>query len=143
MVDRPDLAAMMHPLVRALMAAEEPVLEAHGLTMWGYTVLLALDGNPTRTQAALAERIGADKTRIIPTLDKLEADGFIDRYPDPDDRRVHLLALTEHGGEVKDATQEAIQTGEERWLVDLSDSDREVFLRVLHELARMAERWPE
>ncbi|WP_206325269.1 MULTISPECIES: MarR family winged helix-turn-helix transcriptional regulator [unclassified Streptomyces] len=62
---------MIVPLGRALMAAEWPVLDAHVLTMWAYAVLLHLDEAPIRTQAALAEAIGADKTRIIAVLDAL------------------------------------------------------------------------
>ncbi|OBA75654.1 MarR family transcriptional regulator [Mycobacterium sp. 1554424.7] len=132
---RPDLAAMMAPLVRELMAAEAPVLEAHGLSMWGYIVLSALDRSPVRSQAALADAIGADKTRIIPTLDDLQDRGYIERRPDPDDRRVRLLALTEAGRAAKDAAQEDIQRGEERWLGKLSADDRRVFLRVLRQLS--------
>jgi DNA-binding MarR family transcriptional regulator len=132
---RPDLAAMLTPLVRELIAAELPVLEAHGLSMWAYIVLLALDRSPMRSQAALAEAIGADKTRIIPTLDDLQARGYIERRPDPDDRRVRLLTLTESGRVAKDATQQAIQRGEERWLSKLSSADRRAFLRVLAQLS--------
>ena len=68
---RDDLAAMLHPLLRDLVAAELPILAAHDLSMWGYVVLNALDRSPVRTQTALAEAIGADKTRIIGTLDEL------------------------------------------------------------------------
>lgn len=125
----------MAPLVRELMAAEAPVLEAHGLSMWGYIVLSALDRSPVRSQAALADAIGADKTRIIPTLDDLQDRGYIERRPDPDDRRVRLLALTEAGRAAKDAAQEDIQRGEERWLGKLSADDRRVFLRVLRQLS--------
>ena len=131
---RPDLAAMLAPLVRELIAAELPVLKAHGLSMWGYSVLLALDHSSVRTQAALAETIGADKTRIIPTLDELQDKGYIERRPDPDDRRVRLLAITESGRAVKDAAQADIQRGEERWLGTLSANDRRVFLRALRQL---------
>ncbi len=63
---------MIVPIGRALAAAELPVLRSHGLSMWGYIVLLALDDEPVRTQAALAESIGADKTRIIGVLDGLQ-----------------------------------------------------------------------
>jgi DNA-binding MarR family transcriptional regulator len=133
---RPDLAAMLAPLMRELIAAELPVLEAHGLSMWGYSVLVALDHSPMRTQAALAEAIGADKTRIIPTLDELQEQGYIERRPDPDDRRVRLLAITDAGRAVKDATRAAIQRGEERWLSTLSADDRAVFLRVLRQLSQ-------
>jgi len=132
---RRDLAAMMAPLVREMIAAEVPVLEAHDLSMWGYIVLCELDRSPVRSQAALAETIGADKTRIIPTLDDLQNRGYIERRPDPDDRRVRLLALTEAGRAAKDAAQEDIQRGEERWLGKLSADDRRQFLRVLRQLS--------
>jgi DNA-binding MarR family transcriptional regulator len=126
---------MLTLLARQTVAAEQPVLAAHGLSMWGYIVLSALDGSPIRTQAALAEAIGADKTRIIPTLDELQERGYIERTPDPDDRRARLLAITESGRSIKDQVQAAIQHGEERWLGRLSAGDREVFLRALRQLS--------
>src|SRR5574338_109192 len=108
---RPDLAAMLAPLLRRLIALETPILAAHDVSMWGYIVLVALDESPVRTQAALAEAIGADKTRIIPTLDELQARGLIERRPDPADRRARLLAITEAGRALKDAAQAEIQRG--------------------------------
>src|SRR4029079_10041382 len=125
---------MIAPLLRERIAAEEPVLDAHGLTMWGYVVLLALDRSSMRTQAALAAAIGADKTRIIRTLDDLQEDGYIERRPDPDDRRVRLFGITDAGRRVKDAVQTEIQRGEERWLGDLGAEERRTFLRALERL---------
>ena len=136
MARRPDLAAMLAPLLRELLAAELPVLKEHDMSMWGYAVLLALDESPVRTQAALAESIGADKTRIIPTLDELKTKGYIERHADPDDRRVRLLAITESGRTVKDAVQQGIQRGEERWLSVLSTDERRVFVRALQDITR-------
>src|ERR1700746_2512256 len=80
---RRDLAAMAVPLARALVAAEEPILRAHGISMWGYIVLTALAEQPVRTQAALAQAIGADKSRIIADLDELQERGLIQRQADP------------------------------------------------------------
>jgi DNA-binding MarR family transcriptional regulator len=126
---------MLAPLVRDMMAAELPVLEANGLSMWGYSVLVALDRSAIRTQAALAEAIGADKTRIIAILDELQDRGLIERVPDPEDRRARLLAITKAGRRAKEATQAAIQQGEERWLGRLSPGDRAAFVRILQELS--------
>jgi len=126
---------MLAPLVRDMMAGELPVLEANGLSMWGYSVLVALDRSAIRTQAALAEAIGADKTRIIAILDELQDKGLIERVADPEDRRARLLAITKDGRRVKEATQDAIQRGEERWLGALSADDRATFLRILQELS--------
>ncbi|MDT5064705.1 MAG: hypothetical protein QOK02_860 [Mycobacterium sp.] len=128
---------MLHPLLRDLVAAELPILAEHDVSMWGYGVLNALDRSPVRTQAALADSIGADKTRIIPTLDELQQKGFIERRPDPGDRRVRLLEITPAGREVKNAVQRAIQRAEERWLSELTAQERAVFLRALERLRRL------
>jgi DNA-binding MarR family transcriptional regulator len=133
---RRDLAAMVVPLARALVAAEEPVLRAHQVSMWGYVVLTALADQPVRTQAALAQSIGADKSRIIGVLDELQERGLIERQPDPADRRVHLLALTEAGRRLRDSVRDAIQhQEEERELAALPEADRAAFLRALRVLS--------
>src|SRR2546421_3349387 len=124
MMRQRDLAAMVVPLGRALAAAEQPVLRAHELTMWAYVVLTALAEQPTRTQAALAHAIGADKTRIIGVLDDLQERGLIQRQPDPADRRVRVLSLTGAGRRVHRSVQAAIQAREDRLLARLSAADR-------------------
>ncbi|MEV0295914.1 MarR family transcriptional regulator [Nocardia sp. NPDC050710] len=131
---RPDLAAMLVPLGRVLMAAELPVLERHELTMWGYAVLLGLESEPVYTQAALAKAVGADKTRIIGVLDELQQRGLIRREPDPADRRVNLISLTAAGRTTRDRAQRDIQKQEETVLAALSAADRKAFLRALQTL---------
>jgi DNA-binding MarR family transcriptional regulator len=135
--ERQDLAAMLHPLTRALVAAELPVLARHGISMWGYVVLNALEDGPARTQAALAQSIGADKTRIIATLDELQQAGLISREPDPADRRIRLLAISAAGRRVRADAQSAIQANEERVLARLPPADREAFLRVARILSEL------
>ncbi len=135
--DRRDLAAMLYPLVRALIEVEMPVLAAHEVSMWGYSVLAALDRTPIRTQAALAEAIGADKTRIIGTLDELQEAGLISRTPDPDDRRARLLAITDDGRRVRRSVTADIRACEERVLATLPAADRRGFLRALTALSAL------
>jgi DNA-binding MarR family transcriptional regulator len=87
---------------------------------------------PTRTQAALAQSIGADKTRLIPILDDLQKRGLIARDPDPADRRVRLLALTGEGREKQRAIQSEIRTAENDLLNETAD--RAAFVRALRDL---------
>ncbi len=126
------------PLARTLANAEVPVLREHGLTMWAYVVLTGLDAEPVRTQAALAEAIGADKTRIIDVLDDLQDRGLITREPDPADRRARLIGLTPAGRRLRDTSQRAIQRNEERLLAVLPASERQRFLRTLQRIAATA-----
>jgi DNA-binding MarR family transcriptional regulator len=129
---------MMLPLARTLTNAEVPVLAEHGLSMWGYVVLLHLEDAPVRTQAALAEAIGADKTRIIEHLDDLQERGLISREPDPADRRARLLRLTPKGRRLRDGAQRAIQRNELRLLGLLPAGERDRFLTSLQSLATAA-----
>jgi DNA-binding MarR family transcriptional regulator len=103
--------------------------------MWAYVVLSALADAGAPTQAALAESIGADKTRIIAVLDDLQDRGLIDRRTDPDDRRARILSLTPAGRRTRAAAQAQIQRGEERWLGGLTEAERTTFLAVLAKLA--------
>ena len=128
---------MLQPVVRALIEAELPVLARHGITMWGYVVLNALHAAPQSTQSALADRIGADKTRIIATLDALQAAGLITRAPDPGDRRARLLSITPAGGDIRRGVQSEIQRNEERLLAELPAGDREAFLRAADRLSSL------
>ena len=135
--ERRDLAAMVVALGRALTAAEQPVLRAHGVSMWAYIVLTALAERPRRTQAALARDIGADKTRIIGVLDDLQGRGLIERRPDPADRRVHVLSLTAAGRRTQRVVQSAIRAREERLLARLTGADRRGFLHALGVLSAL------
>jgi DNA-binding MarR family transcriptional regulator len=131
-MDRPDLAAMLAPLTRTLIALERPILEAYGLTMWAYTVLIALSRGAARGQGVLAQEIGADKTRIIAVLDDLQDRGLIERTPDPADRRARLLELTPEGHRIAAAVQAEIQAREnEQVLEQLPAADRRGFLNAL------------
>ena len=129
--DRRDLAAMFAPLTRKLIAREEPVLLAHDISMWGYIVLTALVEQPVRTQAALAQAIHADKSRIISVLDELQERGLIQRQPDETDRRVHLLSLTQAGDRLRRSVEADIRRREEEVLAALPPADRDAFLRSL------------
>lgn len=100
-------------------------------------MLNALDGSPARTQAALAQAIGADKTRIIATLGELQQAGLISREPDPADRRARLLAITPAGQQARLAVQTEIQANEDRFLSRLPAADRQAFLRAVQTLSAL------
>jgi MarR family transcriptional regulator, organic hydroperoxide resistance regulator len=135
--DRPDLAAMVVPLGRALVAAELPVLREHGLSMWAYAVLLGLEEEPVHTQAALAQAIGADKTRIIGVLDDLQQRDLITRYPDPSDRRARILGLTQEGRLLRELVRTGIRERETRLLGHLPPAERRAFVSALRTLSAL------
>ncbi len=52
---------------------------------------------PYTTQIQIAKRVGIEGPTLTRTLDMLEADGLVERLPDPADRRNKHLRLTEDG----------------------------------------------
>lgn len=129
-----ELAARIVPLGRALILAEMPLLQANGLGMWDYIVLAALRRSAVPTQLELARLTGRDKTRIISNLDDLERAGFVSRARDSADRRATRVEITATGTDVVMSCHTAIIAMEEELLADVSDLDRQAFLRVLDAL---------
>jgi DNA-binding MarR family transcriptional regulator len=132
---REDLGAMFARITRRLIDAERPLLDAHGLTMWGYVALNHPARRPAETQLALAAAIGHDKTRLITVLDVLETGGLITREPDPNDRRARLVRITAAGAERHAAAVANIRAMEDELLGALSAPEREALLASLQRLA--------
>lgn len=130
-----DLGALLAGATRRLIEEERPLLEAHGLTMWGYIALSRLAAGPADSQLLLAESMGYDKTRLITLLDALEADGLLTREPDPDDRRARVIALTPAGRKLHRAARRSIRTMEKRLLPGVSEADLRRLRDILGRLA--------
>jgi DNA-binding MarR family transcriptional regulator len=131
---REDLGAQFARITRRLIEAERPLLDARGLTMWGYIALTQLAREPAETQLALAAAIGHDKTRLIGVLDALEADGLITRVPSAEDRRVRRVAITDAGRERHAAAVADIRAMEDELLAALEPGEREALLGALARL---------
>ena len=65
-----------------------------GMTLGRCAVLIQLAQHERPNQAALAQILDIRPITLVRLLDRLEAGGFVERIPDPDDRRAHVLALT-------------------------------------------------
>ena len=61
-----------------------------------YSVLLLVEANPGRTQAAIAQTLGIERARLARMLHELERRGWISRA-DGRDARSHALHLTADG----------------------------------------------
>jgi DNA-binding MarR family transcriptional regulator len=65
------------------------------LTLAQCKVLGNLSRNEGISQARLAELTETDPMTLVRTLDRMQHDGWIERRPDPADRRAHRLYLRE------------------------------------------------
>jgi len=72
-----------------------------GLTVIEWYVLRALYMNDGQHASELANEVGRAATSFTPNLDKLQKKGYIDRQPDPNDRRAIYIYLTDKAKQEK------------------------------------------
>lgn len=66
----------------------------YGLTSSQWRALAQLSRSDGLTQVALANHLEIEPMTVCRLVDRLEARGFVDRIPDPADRRAKLVWLT-------------------------------------------------
>jgi DNA-binding MarR family transcriptional regulator len=101
----------------------------------GYQVLAAATSDALGTQLALANQLGIDRTVMTYLLDDLERAGLIERRPDPSDRRVRRIAVTDQGRELIAEYDRRLKETEDRLLAVLGEPDRTTFRTLLRRLA--------
>jgi MarR family transcriptional regulator for hemolysin len=61
---------------------------------------VSLKANPRASQREIAESMGVTEATLTHHLNAMDADGLVTRRRDPDNRRVHVVELTEGGEKV-------------------------------------------
>ncbi|THV42706.1 MarR family winged helix-turn-helix transcriptional regulator [Glycomyces buryatensis] len=72
-------------------------LDGVGARRYHYMVLASLAEFGPASQAALADRSGVFRSDLVAVLNELVADGYIQRGPDPADKRRNVITMTEAG----------------------------------------------
>ncbi|WP_221794047.1 MarR family winged helix-turn-helix transcriptional regulator [Oceanobacter mangrovi] len=62
-----------------------------------FGVLVLVKQNPGRTQTAISQALGNDRSAMVAAVDKLEKKDLVERRPSLTDRRSYALYLTENG----------------------------------------------
>lgn len=79
-----------------------------GLTPPQMFALRALDPARHVPMRELAARLCCDSSNVTGLVDRLAAQGLVERRDDPRDRRVRMLALTERGAQVRERLESVI-----------------------------------
>ena len=72
-----------------------------GLSAVSAWALVQLDPEHPVSQRQLAERLHCDPSTVVDPTDRLERSGMVVRRPNPADRRVNVLTLTDRGKAVR------------------------------------------
>ncbi|MEU1022352.1 MarR family winged helix-turn-helix transcriptional regulator [Streptomyces sp. NPDC005904] len=113
---------------RALVA---DALAQEGLKMWHHVVLAAVADLGPVAQAELGRSVLLDPKDMVGVLNDLQADGLVDRAPDPKDRRKNAITITAKGRRLVARCIEAAERANGTLLAPLSDAERTRFLEML------------
>ena len=116
---------LAHELARRLRAEIDAALrEEYGLRCPDLVALALVDGVPGISQDAVVDRTGIDRTSVSHLLRELEDRGYLERAPDPFDRRRARSAVTEVGSRVAAAAEAEADAATRRVLRRLNARER-------------------
>ena len=107
------------------------------LTPAQFSVLLLLDKNPGRNQTEIASTLGILRPNFVAMLDALESRDLCARMRSANDRRSHILVLTDKGRAVLTRAKKLVATKHEARLNELlGPANRAVLLDMLAKIAQ-------
>jgi DNA-binding MarR family transcriptional regulator len=126
-------------LSRLLDRARRDAFTAQSMEPWEFDVLAALrrTGKPYRlSPGRLLRETMVTSGTMTNRIDRLAARGYVERSPDPHDRRGVLVGLTTAGKKAVDAAFERLLAGERELLAELSASERRDLTGLLKRLMK-------
>lgn len=109
-------------------------LEGSGTNPGQLTILGALTVRNDLTQSALTSATGIEKSSMVIFVDALEADGWVERRFDSEDRRARVVHLTAKGRKRLAVLGPRLEAVEERFLSALSRAERLQLVDLLRRL---------
>jgi DNA-binding MarR family transcriptional regulator len=86
----------------------------------------------------LAERLACVKSNVTQLVDRLEADGLVDRAPDPNDRRSRLAVITPKGKRAFEDGGRIQQTAEQELFGGLTGDEAQQLATLLEKVQARA-----
>jgi MarR family transcriptional regulator for hemolysin len=125
-------------VARTVSRAFDEALDQAGGSLPVWLILLNLTVKRPPHQRALAEAIGITNATLTHHLNAMEARGLITRRRDPDNRRVHVVELTEEGTQAFVRLRQAAMTFDARLRAGLSADEVDTLASLLTQLAASA-----
>jgi MarR family transcriptional regulator, lower aerobic nicotinate degradation pathway regulator len=105
-----------------------------GAGAYHYRVLAAVQQYGAMSQADLARRGHLDRSDVVGAVNELAAQGFVERMPDPNDRRRNIVRLTKSGATHLRRMDRVLDLVQDGFLAPLSAEERQILRRLLTRL---------
>ncbi|MCU1449719.1 MAG: MarR family transcriptional regulator [Acidimicrobiales bacterium] len=114
-------------------AFDDALVDAGGsLPTW--LVLVSLKAQRHRMQRELAEAVGIEGPTLTHHLNRMESGGLVTRTRDPENRRVHIVALTDDGERAFERLRRAVVAFDRRLRAGVTGGQERALRAVLEQL---------
>ena len=128
----PGLVALVTQVSKALL--RRTTEELLGMRLKSFLLLQQVRDRERVTQQELESALMIDANTVVLLLNELEAAGFSIRRRDAEDRRRHVVELTQAGRTALERAEKARATLEEQMTAGLSSEERATLRRLLREV---------
>jgi MarR family transcriptional regulator, transcriptional regulator for hemolysin len=135
---RPPIGLQLAGAAKLVSRAFDEAMAEAGGSMPIWQILLTLKTRRIENQRELAEAVGIQGATLTHHLNAMERDGLLTRSRAPDNRRVHVVELTESGERMFHALRAVAVAFDKRLRTDLTETDLTITERVLAKLAENA-----
>lgn len=130
------LGYLIHDVSRMRRRAFDQLMKPLGLTRAQWWVIAFLARQDGMMQTQLASILDTDKASLGSLIDRLEAGEWVQRRPDPVDRRAKRIYLTRRSSRVLEQMHRAEHRFNQQILVGLSTRQRDDLIKMLSEIKR-------
>ena len=131
-----NVGFLLHDVSRLLRVRFDRRARALGLTRAQWRVLAHLAPRQGINQTALAEILEVETITLGRHIDRLEDTGWVERRPNPDDRRVWRLFLTDKARPILDRMEVLALETQEEAMTELSEGERGRLMALLLSMKR-------
>jgi MarR family transcriptional regulator for hemolysin len=130
------IALKVTVIARQLRQRFDHVVEGDGLTRGKWSVIVAVARSPGATQRTIAAMLEITEVTAGQLIDRLCADGYIERREHPKDRRAYCVYLTPKAQPLLGRLNEVAKIHEEQTFAGIDDADLERLDALLEIVAR-------
>lgn len=132
--DDENESLLIHDIARLLKKNFDRRVRDIGLTRAQWLAVGVVRRHPGISQAELADYLDVEPITVARTIDRLEKSGWIERRPDPQDRRVKRLSLTPRVQGVVEQMRAVSMGLRGEASRGLSSKDHQLLLRLLKQM---------
>lgn len=133
----------VYDLQRLLHRTLEVTFKQHGLTPGQWNLLNQLDQAGALSQKALADLTRKEQATITRYLDTLERKGLIVRSRDANDRRAHVVTITDQARDLLKQVEPLAEVASAQLIDGIDQAEIDTFLDVLDRLKANASAYIE